>query len=307
MTRRALQLLSTQDPIPLPLVETEVAHGGDDIASEGSAPVNLSGVPETMLWTLWNRAAETAREDRLIVDPMATELVGRIDYDFAGHFGKPSVFHPIRARVCDDLIRAYFEQCDKGPTVVALGEGLETQFWRVDDGRVQWVSVDLPEALDVRRRLLADHDRIRLVEASALDPDWMDAVPVGAAPFISASGLLMYFKEADVADLLARIAKRFPGAEIFFDAIPPFFSRKTLRGYKVTEKYTAPQMPWGIQVNRLPLFLDRVPGIGALSVQTYADPFPARTRIYALLSQIPILRNRLAASLVHARVASGGA
>ena len=31
-------------------------------------------------------------------------------------------------------------------TVVALGEGLETQFWRPDNGRVRWLSVDLPAA-----------------------------------------------------------------------------------------------------------------------------------------------------------------
>ena len=268
------------------------------------ASVALSGVPETMLWTLWNRAAELNREDRRIVYPMAADLVARIDYDFAGRFGRPSVFHPIRARVSDDLIRAYFEQCGGDPTVVALGEGLETQFWRVDDGRVRWVTVDLPEAIEVRRQLLPDHPRIRSVCASALDDTWMDAVPADAAPFITASGLLMYFHEAEVADLLARIARRFRGAEIFFDAIPPFFSRKTLRGHKVTKTYTAPQMPWGIRVDQLPLFLDRIPGIGALAIQTYADPFPRRTRIYALLSHIALLRNRLAASLVHARVAS---
>lgn len=268
------------------------------------ASVALSGVPETMLWTLWNRAAELDRDDRLIVDTMAADLVARIDYDFAGRFGRPSVFHPIRARVSDDLIRAYLMRCDGDPTVVALGEGLETQFWRVDDGRVRWVTVDLAEAIGVRHRLLPDHPRVRLVCASALDDAWMDAVPSDTAPFITASGLLMYFREAEVSRLLARIAKRFPGAEIFFDAIPPFFSRKTLRGHKVTKTYTAPQMPWGIRVDQLPLFLDRIPGIGALTIQTYADPFPQRTRVYALLSHIALLRNRLAASLVHARAAS---
>ena len=70
-------------------------------------PVDLSGVPEAMLWTLWNRAAETRRKDRLLDDPMAADLVARLDYDFAGRFGRPSAFHPIRARVCDDLVRAY--------------------------------------------------------------------------------------------------------------------------------------------------------------------------------------------------------
>ena len=35
--------------------------------------VDLSGVPETMLWPLWNRAAEMRRADRLIDDPKGFE------------------------------------------------------------------------------------------------------------------------------------------------------------------------------------------------------------------------------------------
>jgi O-methyltransferase involved in polyketide biosynthesis len=58
--------------------------------------------------------------------------------------------------------------------VVALGEGLETQFWRVDDGRVRWLTVDLPMAVDVRRRLLGDDPpRRRTLAVSALDFSWM--------------------------------------------------------------------------------------------------------------------------------------
>ena len=106
--------------------------------------VDLSGVPETMLWPLWNRAGESRRRDRLLADPMSVDLVGRIDYDFAGHFGPPNVFHAIRARVCDDLIRDYLARAKGKGTVIALGEGLETQLWRVDDKSMNWISVELP-------------------------------------------------------------------------------------------------------------------------------------------------------------------
>lgn len=266
-------------------------------------PVDLTGVPETMLWPLWNRAAETRRPDRLIEDPMAADLVGRLDYDFAGSFGRPSVVHAIRARVCDDLIRGYLQRSERDPVVVALGDGLETQLWRLGDTSARWLSVDLPEAIALRRRLLPEHPRVAMFEGSALDPAWMDAVPKGAAPFISAAGLLMYFEEADVVALLSRIAERFPGAEVFFDAIPPFFSRKTLRGFKVTRTYTAPPMPWGIRIDDLPAFLHAIPGIESVEIQTYADPFPERVHMFKLLSKIGFLRRRLAACLVHLRIA----
>ncbi|WP_296579349.1 class I SAM-dependent methyltransferase [Phreatobacter sp.] len=269
---------------------------------EDPARLSLSGVPETMLWPLWNRAAEMRRQDRLIEDPMAAGLVARITYDFAGRFGRPSVFHPIRARVSDDLIRAFLLRQPHKASVVVLGEGLETQFWRLGAPDVTWSSVDLPEAIAVRQRLLPHHPAVHHVACSALDPAWMDAVPAVPAPFISAAGLLMYFQDEEVRTLLARIATRFPGGEIFFDTITPPISRRTQRGWQITRHYTAPPMPWGIAIDALPGFVGAIPGIELLSVQSYADPFPQRTRLYSLLSRIGPLRRRFAGGLVHLRI-----
>jgi hypothetical protein len=47
-----------------------------------TARTNLSGVPETMLITLYLRAMETLRPDALIKDEKAVELVTRLGYDF---------------------------------------------------------------------------------------------------------------------------------------------------------------------------------------------------------------------------------
>ena len=269
-------------------------------------PIALDGVPETMLWPLWNRAGEMKRADRLLDDPMAAELVERIAYDFLAHFGEPTVFHPIRARVCDDLIRHYLARGEEAePVMVALGDGLDTQLWRIGDERLRWISVDVPESIRVRRDLLPQHPRATLVECSALDPAWMDAVPAHTRPFITMAGLLMYFKEADVRRLLTEIARRFPGAEIFFDTIPPFFSQKTLKGLKITKYYTAPPMPWGIRVDQITTFVNTIPGLMPITVQTYADPFPTRTRMYATLSHIKPIRNKLAGGLAHVRVSAG--
>jgi O-methyltransferase involved in polyketide biosynthesis len=56
----------------------------------------------------------------------------------------------------------------------------------------------------------------------------------------------MYLDEDEVRGLLRRIGERFPSAELMFDAIPRWFSRKTLRGFYKTPAYRSPPMPWGI-------------------------------------------------------------
>jgi O-methyltransferase involved in polyketide biosynthesis len=117
----------------------------------------LSGVPETLLWTLFHRAVEARRPDAVLADPMAVELVDSIDYRFEERFGAAvharAQWQALRARCFDREIRRFLEVHPDG-TVVALGEGLETQFWRVDNGRVRWLGVDLPEVIELRSRLL---------------------------------------------------------------------------------------------------------------------------------------------------------
>lgn len=268
------------------------------MTGEQKARIDLTGVPETMLWPLWNRAAEARRKDRLIDDPLSAELVDRIDYDFRRSFGRPSAYHAVRARVSDDLIRDYLKRKGSQAVVVALGEGLETQLWRLNDEVPKWISVDVPEAISVRRSLLPASESQSLVACSALDEGWMDAVPSGAAPLITASGLLMYFEESDVQNLLARVADRFPGAEFFFDAIPPYFAKKTLKGFNLTKHYTVPPMPWGIRIADMPEFVRSIGNWEVVSVKSYGAHFPKRTPITNLLSGMPGLRKWLPGSLV---------
>jgi O-methyltransferase involved in polyketide biosynthesis len=210
----------------------------------------LSGVPETMLWALYNRAAEARRPDAFLRDPLAVRIGDRIDYDYVRSFGKPDAGHAIRAVTFDRLLRRWLRQ-HPGGQVIALGEGLETQFHRVDDGRLRWLSVDLPEAIAVRARFLPDTDRHRNLACSALDLRWMDEVPASSSVFITAAGLLMYLQPEQVRWLIASIAQRFPTAELAFDVIPHWFARLTLRGLKKTPHYTLPAMPWGLNRDEL--------------------------------------------------------
>ena len=85
----------------------------------------------------------------MLRDPKAVELLAAIDFPFEERFGAGAAgsaqWQALRARCFDRQVERFLAEHPDG-TVVALGEGLETQFWRVDNGRVQWLSVDLPEA-----------------------------------------------------------------------------------------------------------------------------------------------------------------
>jgi O-methyltransferase involved in polyketide biosynthesis len=266
-------------------------------ASNERIDLGLTGVPETLLWPLYFRAYEAKKDDSFLVDPLGIAIVERIAYDF-GRFGRPNAAHAVRARFGDDLVARFLAE-NPDASVVSLGEGLETQFWRVDNGAVTWLSVDVPEAIAARRRLLPPAPRNKLLESSAFDPAWIDAVDATKPVFIVAAGLFMYFAQGQVSELLRTISARLPRSEIYFDTIPPWLSRRTMKGWRPTKHYTTPPMPFGIRISEIASFVGAVSGMRIIQVCAYPEPYPRKMPLLALLSRIPWIRNA-APALVHA-------
>lgn len=109
----------------------------------------LTGVPETALWTLYMRALATCRPESSLRDPKAVDVVAALDYPFAQRWGRQderdeAEGEAIRTLAFDREVREFLDHRPDG-VVVALAEGLQTQFWRADNGRARWVGVDLPE------------------------------------------------------------------------------------------------------------------------------------------------------------------
>ncbi|CKP85762.1 O-methyltransferase [Mycobacterium tuberculosis] len=142
--------------------------------------VALTGVSETALLTLNARAAEARRRDAIIDDPMAVALVESIDFDFA-KFGPTGQGFALRARAFDMAAQHYLDQ-HPAATVVALAEGLQTSFWRLDvaipGGQFRWLTVDLPPIVDLRTRLLPSRRACRCVPSLRwTTAGWIPSIP----------------------------------------------------------------------------------------------------------------------------------
>ena len=274
----------------------------DGLAAGQIAP-DLADVSETMLWALHNRATEAGRHDGILVDPDSVRIRNAINYDFAGRFGDPAGSLAVRAAEIDRALRRWLERHPNG-FVVSLGEGLETQVRRVDNGRLRWLSVDLPEAIRLRERFLAPTDRFHHIGVSALDVTWMDAVDPSSGVFVVAQGLLMYLESEAVHRLYSCIADRFPAAEMVFDVVPRWFSRLTLLGWKQSPLYRLPPMPWGINRDELEPTLRRWhPRLNDVEFLDYRAPRGLPLLLAQVLDHIPVVRHEVP-SLVHATLAT---
>jgi O-methyltransferase involved in polyketide biosynthesis len=266
--------------------------------------VELSGVPETMLWTLYYRASEARRPDTVLQDPKAVEVVDAIDYPFAERFGKAvewqAQWQALRARRFDREVRRFLAQHAAG-TVVALGEGLETQFWRVDNGLVSWLTVDLPESVAVRSELLpVESDRQRVIAGSALDERWMDDVELDGGVLVTAQGLLMYLQPEQSRGLIAACARRLAGGEMVFDAAPRWFSQQTLKGkVKTARGYQAPPIPWGLDPAERRR-LREIPGVQSLRELRLGRGRGPVGGLLSVMSATPVLRG-IGLTILHAQ------
>ena len=194
---------------------------------------------------------------------MAVTLFDAISYDYR-KFGRPNHAHPLRALAFDTVTRDYLATHPKA-SVVALAEGLQTSFWRLDRigaaDELTWYSVDLPPVIALREKLLPRDDRITELAQSALDHSWMDQVETEHGVFITAEGLLMYLTPDDALGLIRDCAARFPGGQMMFDSVPHWFSRRTLRGLKLSDRYVAPPMPFGLTADEGVGLADSIPDV----------------------------------------------
>jgi O-methyltransferase involved in polyketide biosynthesis len=201
--------------------------------------VKLSGVSRSMLSCLWGRAQLSKKYSSLFYDKKAIELVEKIDYDeLAASDDGPSdglqlsFFHvaqqldlplfglfTLRARQFDEMAEKYMAEHPRA-SVVNLGAGLDTTFYRVDNGLIHWYDLDLPEVIDVRRELLPEPDRVTYIAKSIFNPSWCaDVKHTEEGVFMIAGGVLHWFEEPQVKQFLSMLADNFHGGEIVFSAL----------------------------------------------------------------------------------------
>jgi O-methyltransferase involved in polyketide biosynthesis len=256
----------------------------------------LAGVPETLVIPLYMRAAETSRRDAIIRDPKAAAIVADSGYDFTtvARAWMTQVDVAVRTELLDETVARFLAEHPRS-VVVNLGAGLDGRFERLDDGRVRWFDVDLPEVIAIRRRFFTEQERWQFVARSLLDFGWIDDVArrPDEAVLVVAEGVLHYFPEADVRRLLAVIADRLPGAELLMHSTSPacvsYQPRSRLfRGFRA-------DFAWGIHTARELEGWDS--RYRLLAEWPFVDRHPRRWRWLRLARHLPIIGPELRATM----------
>lgn len=96
----------------------------------------------------------------------------------------------------------------------------------------------------------------------------------------------MYLEPEDALSLIRDCAARFPGGQMMFDSIPRFFSQRTLKGLKLSDRYLTPPMPFSMSADEGVRMAGTIPG-----VRVARDvPLAAGRGIWRLMSWKPLDR-----------------
>ncbi|MFA5065930.1 MAG: class I SAM-dependent methyltransferase [Dehalococcoidia bacterium] len=199
----------------------------------GLFDVKISDISSTMLITLYCRALESRSRNPIINDPEAVRIADTINSRLAGSGErlyrdlaqgkldkKLTTFISLRARRFDDYARAFLSG-NPGGTVVNMGCGLDTRFWRIDDGKMGFYDLDLPEVIEIKRKLCREAGRYHMIASSVLDYNWLSLLKneTGGPVLFLAEGLVMYLEKKDVRELVLKLQSSFPGSELVCEVV----------------------------------------------------------------------------------------
>jgi O-methyltransferase involved in polyketide biosynthesis len=186
--------------------------------------VKLGSVQQTLLLPLWGRAIESQKARPMLIDGEAVRIIQSIPYDFSQIAAKTSFVSQlawiVRSLHIDRATRAFLGR-HPAAIVANLGCGLDTTYERVDNGAVTWYDIDLPDVIELRNAYLQPTSRRKFVSCSILEDGWVQDLKGRSPVLFIAAGVLYYFEENQVRTLLHKLADRFPGGELVFDACSP--------------------------------------------------------------------------------------
>ena len=247
--------------------------------------IRLSGVPETMLQTVYARAKES-RGRGAIHDAKAEEIIEKLDYDFSLADKDTAMHSGVIARtiVLDRLTKAWLG-AHPGAVVVNIACGLDTRCYRML-GYAHWYNLDLPETMAAREKLLPESGTISQIAMSAME-DWGSKISEQNVPvLIVIEGLTMYLNAKDVQQIFTAISNRFSQATIFVETMNPamvrHFKEKSIDASNA--KFT-----WGIKNGKA--LAELLPGFRFMEEHSLTEGMAVFAPIYKLLDKLPTVRN----------------
>ncbi|HMK53945.1 MAG TPA: class I SAM-dependent methyltransferase, partial [Methanobacteriaceae archaeon] len=137
-----------------------------------------------------------------------------------------------------------------------------------------------------------------IIAKSVFDYSWIDEIRTNNPILIIAEGILMYFTEQEVKNLMNKLVVAFKGAEMLLETIPPSLVKQNKQQNVIKNQYQIDaQFQWGIKKGKEMEKLNN--RIRFIEEWHYFDYHKDRWKIIRWLSLIPTFKNRFGNRIVH--------
>ncbi len=177
--------------------------------------LKLGDIQTTALIPLVVKANETMRANPRVSDLKAVEIIKKLDID-TRQYDKFMSHEGVIARTIM-LDRQLKKMIEKNPdlVIVNVGAGFDNRFSRMDNGRIRWFDLDLPDVIESRRKAFGEQDRVTMISGSVLESDWCEEVVKSLEggikkPVFIAEGLFMYLTLDQIKIFLDILKENFP-------------------------------------------------------------------------------------------------
>jgi methyltransferase (TIGR00027 family) len=202
--------------------------------------IDINGVSETLFFILYSRAIESQSKDPIIQDQKSVEIVKILDKFFSESDSKKLkklynrrlskyyvILKALRTIKFDEYVSDFLSKNQNG-VIVNMGCGLDTRFYRIDNEKVEWYDIDLPQVIDLKKHFINENDRYHFISSSLNDYVWMNVLSKHKdQPFMFlAEGVFQYFYEYEVKSLIFELQKKFHGCEVVFDVTSTYMKKK---------------------------------------------------------------------------------
>lgn len=253
--------------------------------------LEFGDIQETALITLAIRASETARPNARIKDLKAKEIIDYLGVDvskfdpFLSHEGVVARTILFREQL-KDLLKKYPDA-----VCINLGCGFDDKFSQVDNGTLLWYDVDLPDQIEVRRKVFEDRDRCTMMEGDALDGSWTKELPRTSMNIIVMEGVLEYFTKEQVRTCLHMLCDNFEHGYLLAELHSPFLEKNSKHHDAV--KHTKAKFGWGTKSGKE--YEEVEPRMHLVSETSYNEEmkkYTIRGKLFAIIGKN--MNNRLA-------------
>lgn len=249
--------------------------------------ISLNGVQETLLIPLAIKAGETKRPNARIHDSKAVEILERLKLDtskydkFMSHEGVVA-----RTILFDEAMKRCLEKYPQA-VCISIGCGFDARFSRVDNGTLTWYDLDLPEVIYARKQFFPEQNRVHWIAKSALDPSWPRNIKKDGKTIILIEGVLMYFKEETVKQLLRIIKENFDDVILLTELMHPMMAKNSK--LHDTVKNTAAIFRWGVKSGKEVEKL--CPGLKLVDEKNFNSEMKKYSFRGKLFASVPLIRN----------------